>query len=141
MRDFLLHKPYSVLGIVAAIHSIIYGVGYIFATNGFANTVLYKDIQQIMPPIALGFVFLAVGVAVFWAYLRRSKVWVYRFSYVQSIVWLFAFFMYSLHGSVILGAGIGLVWVLISGYTAMGFANQTEIVKDLLDADWKSMLD
>lgn len=133
MRHFFVHRPITVFGMIAAIHSVVYGIGYATHSTGYVDTVLYRNINGLVEPAVFGVFLIAIGLPLMFAFVTNKFSWVSRLSTVQSVAWLFAFFMYALYGSWLLGAGMALMWTLISGYTAFAYKNQDRILRELLD--------
>ena len=138
------HRPVRVLGFVTAIHSIIYGIGYILATGGFTGTVLYVNFGSTFSTNVFGSVLIIVGTFLAFAYSRNNPKTIRGVSKVQSAVWAYATMTYLLNGAWMLALGISLPWVLISAYLAYAHGNREAIIaydqtpeakQDTLDED------
>lgn len=124
----LVKRPFSIIGAITAIHSIVYGVGYMFGAGGFIDTVLYRNVGDLLTPTLFGLILFVVGVGALWSFAKAKADSVSLFSTMQSFLWLFATLVYMLNGAWLLGLGVGLVWAALSGYAAFAFKHQVEIV-------------
>jgi hypothetical protein len=127
MQRFLLTRPITILGILSALHSIVYGVGFIFGAGGFSRTVLYMETSQVMDPMYFGVGLLAIGLAVMVSFLRGKNRTVSVSSFTQSFIWFFATLIYWLNGEYLLGIGIALLWTLISQYVSYCYRHLDDI--------------
>ncbi len=111
------YKPVTVIGIISAIHTLMYGVGYLFNLSDFANTVLYQNVTELMDPHLFGCILIIVGLASIFAFLYGKIGWVSATSTAQAFVWLFAAFVYFFSSSIALGIAVGLVWSFLNAYS------------------------
>lgn len=126
------HLPIRVIGVIVALHSAIYGIGYIIPTSGFASTALYKSVIQIMPDYVFGTILLVVGVVLIYAYYACKDRLVEWFSNIQSVVWLFAALAYWFDGLWLVGLGIGMIWSILSAYTAFSYRMKERTINELI---------
>lgn len=124
----LNHRPVRVLGFISAMHSFIYGFGYIFAAGGFTGTVLYVNFGDTVTTDIFGTFLLVTGTLLAFAYSRNNPKTIRAASITQSLVWIFATFMYLLNGAWLLAIGISLPWALIASYIAFAFARRVDIM-------------
>ncbi len=125
-------KPITIVGVISALHSIIYGIGFTFEFGGFQQTVLYENISMVSDPTRFGLIILLAGVAVLAGLLTDRRRIIALSSSLQSLCWLFTFFAYALNGQVLLGLGIAFVWTMLSSYVAYVHANRDHVVAEVL---------
>jgi hypothetical protein len=128
ITNALNNRPVRVLGFISAIHSFIYGFGYITAMGGFTGTVLYVNFGDKISTQVFGVILLITGSLLAFAYSRNNPKTVRAATIVQTAVWLFATMMYLLNGAYLLALGISLPWVLLSSYIAFAFARRVDIM-------------
>ena len=133
IRYAMNSKPITVVGFIAAIHSIVYGVGFLFAVGGFQNTVLYRNISMVGHPQLFGAAILTAGLLVMLGLATRNQRLIAWFSSLQSMAWLFTFLAYVLNGQAFLGVGIALVWTAISSYVAYVHANMDTVLPAVIE--------
>lgn len=117
---------------IVALHSLIYGIGYLIPTGGFYATVLYMSVGEIMPTALFGLIMLITGASLMWAFYSENIKVVTIFSNLQSFVWLFAALVYFFNGFYFLGLGIGLIWSVLSGYVAFAFKNKERTIDNMI---------
>ena len=125
-------RPIRVVGITTAVHSIIYGIGYLSGIGGFDRTIIYPAVSEIMRPEFFGLVLLIVGLLVGFSYLYHKVALLNYVSTVQSIIWLFVSFVYFLEGAYLLGLAFGMIWTFLSGYCSYSYINKDRIIDDLV---------
>lgn len=124
--------PIRVVGLIVALHSVIYGLGYLIPTGGFFETVLYMNVGDIMSQWVFGVILLVTGLLLMYSFLQEKINMVVALSNIQSFIWLFASFVYFLNGFYLLGIGIGLIWSLLSSYVAYSFKNRDRTIDNLI---------
>lgn len=130
MKRFLLSRPITILGIISAVHTVVYGLGFMFALGGFEKSRLYQNIDSSMSTNWYGMAMLVIGGITLAGYINKWSRVVYNLSFVQSVIWLFSTAVYVLAGEVMLGIGVALVWAAISQYLAYAY-RYIEEVRDL----------
>jgi hypothetical protein len=117
MRKLLrgLHrKPYTALGTVFAIHSLMYAVGFLFGSTGFDGEPIYGAVDNLIRAVTFGVLMLVSTLALmvgFWTVDKR----IVKFGLdTQTVIWLFISFVYFFHGMWVRAIGVGIVWVLLS---------------------------
>jgi len=129
MYKFLKSRPITVVGTLSAIHSIVYGVGFIFAVGGFDRAVLYIEVGLLYPTgqEILGLFLLLFGFITMAGYVWNRGRLVRWGSGGQSFLWAFAGFTYFLNGQILLGLGVAMIWTIISTYMAFLHKNVEDI--------------
>lgn len=112
------------IGIIVAVYSLIYGVGFFTGIGGFSDTLLYETVGDLMKPQLLGAALVVTGVALIYGYLANARWLISNVSNIQSFIWLFAAFVYVLSGQWLVAAAAGLVPVLLSSYNGYAFRMQ-----------------
>jgi hypothetical protein len=125
-------RPITIVGIITALHSIVYGIGFIFGIGGFMRTVLYNDITGVTNPTFFGILLLLSGSIVALGLALSHPKMIAISSSIQSLSWFFTFLVYVLNGQFLLGVGIALVWVLLSSYVAYVHAHYDFVVAQVL---------
>lgn len=133
LLHYMRRYPIKIIGLLVALHSIVYGLGYVIGTAGFQQTMLYLNVAEIVNPVFLGWIMLVGGLLLAYGFIRENECLVSWFSTVQSFVWLFAAFVYFLDAFFLLGIGVGLIWSLLSGYAAFSFRNRDATVCELIN--------
>lgn len=128
-------KPLKTIGIVVALHSLIYSVGYILGVGGFSETLLYQQVATLMRPELFGVILLITGLLLIYGYIQEKCYIISHISTLQSITWLFATFVYFLGGDWLVGVAIGLVWSILSGYIAYAFKQKRQALNKAI-IDW-----
>lgn len=116
-----IYRPLSILGAIVAIHTIVVGWGFIHV-EAVKTTPLYRVLDNIGNPALMGWIMIAVGLAVIASYIKRRFVW--ATSQAQSFVWLFLFWAYIISQQIYIGIQNALFWVMLSGYIAFAFGNR-----------------
>lgn len=124
----LNNRPVRALGFLTAVHSVIYGIGYITAMGGFTGTVLYVNFGSLLATTSFGVIVLLGGLLLAFAYARNNPKTIQKASIIQSCVWLFASMTYILNGAWLLALGISLPWALLSSYLSYAFARREQIM-------------
>lgn len=137
---FIKYSPMAVIGIISAIHSIVYGIGYVFMLPEFQNTVLYPAVASLIDPRLFGVVLLLVGIASVVAFTSNRPKWASPMGTTQAMIWLFAALVYFLTGAVALGIGVGLVWSVLNAYAAFVFANREDTIMVLANEHYARTL-
>lgn len=134
------YRPLTVIGLILAIHTLSYGVGYLIPTSGFASSVLYSALGAFVFPSWVGIFLTVLGLYSFYAWIKDSERDVAISSYIMSFYWLFAAMCYFVVGAIGQGIGVGLVWCLLSGYTAFAYKNRQETVEWSTNQKFKKIL-
>lgn len=130
----------TVVGIISAIHSIMYGIGYTFGVSEFQSTVLYPAVASLMNPVLFGVILFVVGIVSCFAFLHGRDSWASAMGTTQAMVWLFAALVYFLSGAFLLGIGVGLVWSVLNAYSAFAFKNREETIMVLANEQFMKIL-
>lgn len=124
----LQNRPVRVLGFIAALHAMVYGVGLTLGVGGFGQTVLYTALG---PPSVI-YLFSAAlfltGSLLCFAYLRNNPKTIKFMSGMCGTAWLFATLTYLLNGAWLLAIGIGLPWAVLAYYLAFAHGNRRSII-------------
>lgn len=112
------------IGMIVAVHSFIYAIGYITGSGGFVDTILYGEVATIFSPVLFGFALLATSVTILAGYMMEHSLMINIASNVQSFIWLFATFVYFLNGDPLLALAIAGVWSVLSAYTAYAWRHR-----------------
>lgn len=134
------YRPFTIIGLLTALHTLAYGLGYLIPTSGFQATVLYGSVHEIMDPVYIGIFLTTLGVYSIYGWLRDSSSHVARSSAIMAFFWLFASMSYFVVGAFGLGIGVGLVWCLLSGYVAFAYKNKEETVMQLANEHFLDIL-
>jgi hypothetical protein len=129
----ILKRPFTIIGLIVAIHTIIVGFGLVFI-DSVKHTPLYTYISQVASAQYLGIGMMVVGALLAVAYSASRGRAVNIFSQIQSMIWLFMFFGYVLGDSPFLGLQNALPWALISGYVEFAFRNRRVWVDNYSDS-------
>lgn len=135
------YRPLTIIGLIIAIHSIAYGLGYIIPTSGFEASVLYNAFEAFIKPAWVGAFLTAIGFYSAYAWVKDSEKHISNSSFIMAFFWLFAAMTYFVAGAFGQGIGIGLVWSLLSGYTAFAYKNKEETVLKQMNQHFKDILD
>lgn len=120
----LNNRPVVVVGILVALHTIAYGIGYVTLDPGFLGTVLYPVVATVITPPFFGILCLIIGSGAVLSWISNKPKPISIFTGLQSILWLFVAFVYFINGFIMLGFAIGASWTLLSGYMGYVYANQ-----------------
>lgn len=124
----LCYLPLTVIAVIVALRTFIYGIGYIIPTSGFEQTVLYSQLSTLLTPVAFGSMFVILSLAMVLALIKQNTLWVKRLFTFNAFIWLFALFVYVLAGTPLLGFGIAGIFSLISGYIGSAFERKDAVV-------------
>jgi succinate-acetate transporter protein len=128
MINALKHRPVRVLGFVAALHAMIYGLGYIFAVGGFTGTVLYATLKTGLATQTFGLVMLVTGALLAFAYVRNNPKTIKNVSGWCGTAWLFATISYFLAGAWLLALATSLPWCVLAYYLAFAHGQRRAII-------------
>lgn len=121
------------LGLIAALHTLAYAIGYIIPTPGFKMTVLYMGVEEVISPRAFGLGMLAVVFYSTYGLIKASKTSISISSFMQALLWLFVTLVYAFNGFYFLAVAMGLCWSLISGYINFVYKFKDDFVNIALD--------
>jgi len=129
MYKLLKSRPITVVGLLSAFHSILYGVGFLFAVGGFDRAILYIEVGLLYPTgqEIFGIILILAGVVTMAGYLGNKARLIRWGSGSQSFLWAFAAFTYFLNGQILLGVGVAMIWAVISTYMAFLHKNVEDI--------------
>lgn len=125
--DVLKYRPLTVLGLLSALQSIMYGIGYVIKTDGFTQTVLFDAIMTLVDPQIAGAIILVTGlgmVASMFCFKEKFMKGVFQF---DAVLWLFAFIIYCMAGAPILGFAITGIFSLMSGYIGFAYPRRRDV--------------
>lgn len=128
IANALNNRPVRVLGFVTALHSVVYGTGFLTGVGGFNGALVGLQVSSLALTNILGSVLIIVGVLLAWAYARLNPKTIQFVSQAQAFIWLFVSLMYLLNGAFLLAICVGLVWSIISGYIAYATKNRVNIL-------------
>lgn len=123
---FISFRPLSLLAIVGCLHSIAHGLGLALGLEEFKQTLMYKNVGDIMSQSAFGWILVAAGLAGILAIARWNDKWIGHTSTIQAIIWLFAGLLYVFNGTILLAISVGLSWAIIAGYSGWAIQNRDE---------------
>lgn len=128
IANALQNRPVRVLGFIAAIHAMVYGIGISLGTGGYGETVLYTALGT--EPVIYGFsaALLVTGILLAYAYSKNNPKTIYYASALCGTVWLFAAITYLLNAAWLLAIGIGLPWAVLAYYLAYAHSNRQNIL-------------
>lgn len=144
IKNALINRPVRVLGFVAAMHTVVYGIGLSLGLGGFGETFLYTALGPASVVYTFSASLVVTGALLAFAYVRNNPKTIRDISGVCGTVWLFATLLYLLHGAWLLAIGIGLPWMVLAYYLAFAHGNRREIMaydqtskakQDTLDED------
>lgn len=124
----LQNRPVRVLGFIAALHAVIYGVGLLFGIGGFTELVLYTALGDLVTVYIFAVALLVTGVLLCWAYARNNPKTIRFASGLCGTAWLFATLSYLFSGAWLLSIGIGLPWTILAYYLAYAHSNRVSII-------------
>lgn len=128
ISNALQNRPVRVLGFIAALHAMIYGIGLFLGIGGFGDTVLYTALG----PLKVVYIFAAslfvTGGFLCFAYARNNPKTIRFASGLCGTAWLFATMSYFLGGAWLLAIGIGLPWAILAYYLAYAHGNRRAIM-------------
>lgn len=127
VREFIQYRPFCVIGLILALQNVLYGIGYIVPTIGFSQTVLFKEMTMLISAEVAGGIFLSVGFVMAYSALKQKNTLVRKSFFVNSTLWLFALFIYTLHGTPFLGMAIAGTFFLLSSYIGLTYGNRKAI--------------
>lgn len=128
LGNALKNRPVRVLGFIAALHAIVYGIGFLLGTGGFGETVLYTALGSAQVVFLFSLSLLITGAFLCFAYYRNNPKTIRSASGLCGTVWLFAAASYLLSGAWLLAIGIGLPWAVLAFYLAFAHGNRTSII-------------
>lgn len=128
IKNALNNRPVRVLGFLASVHAMTYGVGYIFNLGGFTGTVLYVNFGNRISTAIFGIVLLLAGSLLAFAYARNNPKTIEHASMFLSLAWIYASMTYILNGAWMLALGISTPWMFLSYYLAFAFARRVDII-------------
>ena len=143
LGNALQHRPVRVLGFIAALHAVIYGIGFIFGQGGFNETVLYTALGSNVVLDTFGASLVITGSFLMFAYVRNNPKTIRTASGLCGTVWFFAGASYVLNDGWLLAIGIALPWAVLAYYLAYAHGNRREIIRydQTLDARIDTMLE
>lgn len=124
MREWINGRPLTVVGLITALHSIVYGLGFLLLIGGFEKTALYENLDSTLNARWLGGFLLIVGLSVAAGLFARNDKLITFASGIQSFIWAVIFFIYALLGEPFLGVGTALVWAMFSIYVSYVHKNK-----------------
>jgi len=129
MYKLLKSRPITVVGLLSALHSIIYGFGFLLAVGGFDRAILYIEVGLFYPfgQEIFGIILILAGIITMTGYLANKARLIRWGSGGQSFLWAFAAFTYFLTGQILLGLGVAMIWSVISTYMAFLHKNVEDI--------------
>lgn len=128
ITNALHNRPVRVIGFIAALHAVVYGIGLMFGAGGFGDTVLYTALGS--TPIVSAFagaLFLTGGFLMF-AYVRNNPKTIKTASYLCALVWIYAAASYLVAGAWLLAIGIAIPWAILSSYLGIAHGNRRSII-------------
>lgn len=128
LGNALQNRPVRVLGFIAALHAVIYGVGFFFGIGGFGETVLYTALGPLSVIYGFATSLLLTGLLLCWAYARNNPKSIQFASGLCGTAWLFAALSYVFSGAWLLALGIGLPWAVLAYYLAFAHGNRRAIM-------------
>lgn len=128
VTNALNNRPVRVLGFVTALHSLVYGIGYLTSWGGFGGALVGLDVRSLAITNTLGIVLSVVGAILMWAYARLNPKTIRTLSRMQSLIWLFITMLYLVNGAYLLALGVGFTWAIVSGYLAYSTKNRVNIL-------------
>lgn len=126
IRETLLYKPITVVGFIIAIRTLVYGIGYLIPTTGFVQTVLFMELTTLVAASTAGLIFVVMAAFMIYALLREDERKVSAAFSLNAFLWLFALFIYIVHGTPLLGLGIAGMFAFLSGYVGFAYRNRKE---------------
>lgn len=114
----LNYRPVTVFALLATLHTFAYGLGYLLGSGGFPGTILYGEIETLLPHAVFGGILVVVALFHWWGLLREHVPTVKYTAWVQGFIWFFVFLVYTLADAWLLGVGVGLVFALAFAYLA-----------------------
>lgn len=117
-------SPVSVVGIIVALHTLFYGLGFLFQVPGFQQTAIYDQVNELMNPSWFGAFALFVGVTSILGWLTKRSEIIRWTTTIQVLFWLFITILYVLAGFPILALVAGIFWALLAAYMGYIFANK-----------------
>lgn len=124
----LNNRPVRVLGFLTALHSLIFGVGYLSGWGGFNGALVGLEVNNLLITGALGAALTSVGSLLMFAYSRMNPKTIRGASFAQANVWLFVTLLYLVNGAYLLALGVGATWLVLSLYIAFASANRQNII-------------
>lgn len=124
----LQNRPVRVLGFIAALHAIVYGVGLMLGIGGFGETVLYTALGPASSIYTFAISLFVTGVLLCFAYARNNPKTIRTASGLCGTAWLFATLSYLFSGAWLLAIGIGLPWAVLAYYLAYAHSNRVSII-------------
>lgn len=128
ITNALNNRPVRVLGFVTALHSLVYGIGYLTSAGGFGGALVGLDVRSLAITNSLGIVLTISGAVLMWAYARLNPKTIRTLSRIQSLIWLFITMLYLVNGAYLLALGVGFTWAIVSGYLAYATRNRVSIL-------------
>lgn len=123
----LYYLPVTVIGLIVALRTLIYGLGYIIPTSGFEQTVLYSQLATLIFPVLAGLVFVITAIVMSTSLIKQNAKWVKLSFTFNAFIWLFAFFVYIIAGTPLLGLGLAGTFCLISGYIGSSYTRRHDV--------------
>lgn len=124
MAHLINNSPVSVVGVIVALHTLFYGLGFVFQVPGFQQTAIFDQVNELMNPSLFGAFALFVGVASILGWLTRRPDIIRWTTTIQVLFWLFITILYVLAGFPILALVAGIFWVMLAAYMGYIFANK-----------------
>lgn len=131
---FVNTRPFSIFGIINAIHTLVYGLGYMLGSGGFPGTVLYHNISDLMPHFVFGVILTLMGTLGLAAWIIHRRPWIKWSCALMGFTWFFAFLVYTLNGAFLLGVGIGLTSAALSWYLSYAWDNRSYMAEHNIGA-------
>lgn len=129
LTNALNNKPIRTLGFITALHSLVYGAGYLSGWGGFNGALVGLAVNNTPLTTALGTVLTLVGGFLMFAYARMNPNTIHYVSNAQTAVWFFITLMYLINGAWLLALGVGFTWTIISAYIAFASKNRIDIIR------------
>lgn len=128
LQNAINNRPVRVLGFVTALHSIIYGTGFLSGKGGYNGALVGLAVNDNMITFTLGALLLTVGIFLAWAYARLNPKTIRYVSYAQGLIWMFVGLLYLVNGAYLLALSVGFTWTTISLYCAYATKNRKNIL-------------
>lgn len=123
----LNNRPIRVIGFLTAAHSFVVGIGYILKISTSSN-VLYAELGSDQVRILFGLLLIFSGFMLMFAFARNNPKTIRAGSVLQSMVWLYATFIYAFNGGALIALTIFLLPTLVASYLAYAHSNRTNII-------------
>lgn len=124
MKNPFVYRPFSVIGIIVALHTIVIGYGFM-KSEDVIRTPLFNAVEDLVPTDTFGLVGMVLGLALVVAYVLSNTVAVHFLSSIQTMYWIFITIAYFIADKAFLGLQNAVFWIFLSSYIALCFSGKS----------------